>query len=156
MSKNNEYKLKPPTKREITEFEEKRIKELLKEYDKKENENIIDDININEPYINPNYDKLEKKTKDGISIIEATGIDNVLQEMKLEDYDKHPEKRMRQAWNDFFEKRLPNYKEEYPNLKRSQYIDMIQKEFKTSPQNPVYLANIQKIKKNQEEDDQKE
>jgi hypothetical protein len=156
MSKGNQYKLKPPTKREINEFEEKRIKELLKEHDKKENENPIDEINVDEPYINPNYGKLEKKTKDGISIIEASGIDNALQEMKLEDYDKHPEKRMRQAWNEFFEKRLPNYKEEYPNLKRSQYIDMIQKEFKTSPENPVYLANVQKAKKNQEEEDQKE
>ena len=26
------------------------------------------------------------------------------------------------------------------------YIDMIQKEFKTSPENPIYLANIQKAK----------
>ena len=121
----------------------------------KDNENF-DDINVDEPYVNPNYGKLENKTKDGISIIEASGIDNALQEMKLEDYDKHPEKRMRQAWNEFFEKRLPNYKEEYPNLKRSQYIDMIQKEFKTSPENPVYLANVQKAKKNQEEEDQKE
>ena len=156
MAKGNQYKLKPPTKREISEFEEKRIKELLKEKDKKENENPIDDINVDEPYVNPNYGKLENKTKDGISIIEASGIDNVLQEIKLEDYDKHPEKRMRQAWNDFFEKRLPNYKEEYPNLKRSQYIDMIQKEFKTSPENPIYLANIQKAKKAQDEEDEKE
>ena len=45
--------------------------------------------------------------------------------MKLEDYDKHPEKRMREAWNDFFEKRLSYYKEEYPNFKRSHYINMI-------------------------------
>ncbi len=63
MSKGNQYKLKPPTKREINEFEEKRIKELLKEHDKKENENPIDEINVDEPYINPNYGKLEKKLK---------------------------------------------------------------------------------------------
>ena len=49
-----------------------------------------------------------------------------------------------------------SYKEEYPNLKRSQYIDMIQKEFKTSPENPIYLANIQKAKKAQDEEDEKE
>jgi hypothetical protein len=64
---------------------------------------------------------------------------------------------MKQAWNEFFEKNLPNYKLNYPNLKRSQYIQMIQKEFKTSSENPVYLANIQKAKKSQEEEeDQKE
>ena len=157
MSKGNQYKLKPPTKREINEFEEKRIKELLKEHDKKENENPIDEINVDEPYINPNYGKLEKKTKDGISIIEASGIDNALQEMKLEDYDKHPEKRMRAAWNAFFEKQLPIYKENYPNLKRQQYINMIQKEFKTSPDNPVYMKKIQDAKKAEEagEEDEK-
>jgi hypothetical protein len=37
---------------------------------------------------------------------------------------------------------MPEYKKDYPNLKRSQYIDMIQKEFKKSPENPVYKQKL--------------
>jgi len=32
---------------------------------------------------------------------------------------------------------MPDYKKEYPSLKRSQLIAMIQKEFKKSPDNPI-------------------
>jgi hypothetical protein len=60
----------------------------------------------------------------------------------VDDFDKHPEKRMRNAWNIYFEKELPLFKIAYPNLKRSQYIQMIQKEFKTSPENPVYMQQV--------------
>ena len=42
-------------------------------------------------FVNENYIQKDPKT------IEASGIDNALEEMTLEDYDKHPEKRMRQA-----------------------------------------------------------
>ena len=99
---------------------------------------------------------MEKKTDKGVDIIEASGLDSALQEMSLEDYDRHPEKRMRQAWNDYFEKQLPIFKEQYPNLKRQQYINMIQKEFKTSPENPVYMRRIQVSKKAEEkEEDEK-
>lgn len=156
LEKGNKYKLQAPTRRQIQEFEEKRIQDLLKQKEKEE-KNPIDEIDVDKEFVNENYGKLEKKTESGINIIEASGIDNALSEIKLEDYDKHPEKRMKQAWNDFFEKNLPDYKLKYPNLKRSQYMAMIQKEFKTSPENPVYLANIQKAKKAQEEEeDQKE
>ena len=37
---------------------------------------------------------------------------------------------------------MPEYKVEYPNLKRRQYIEMIQKEFKKSPENPVYKQKM--------------
>jgi hypothetical protein len=41
---------------------------------------------------------------------------------------------------------MPEYKKEYPNLKRTQYIDMIQKEFKKSPENPVYKQKLNEAK----------
>ena len=148
-----------PTRNQIQQYEEERIKKLLKEKEKEEDEkdhNPNDDIDVEKEFVNENYGKLEKKTDKGIDIIEATGIDSALEEMKLEDYDKHPEKRMRQAWNDYFEKQLPIFKEQYPNLKRQQYINMIQKEFKTSPENPVYMRRIQDSKKSEEkEEDEK-
>lgn len=73
--------------------------------------------------------------------------------MKLETNDIHPEKRMKAAWNEFYEKNLSRYKLEFPNLKRSQYIQMMQKEFKTSPDNPVYISNIKKAQKLKEKED---
>lgn len=49
---------------------------------------------------------------------------------------------------------MPEYKKEYPNLKRSQYVDMIQKEFKKSPENPVYKQKLNEAsKKNNKVDD---
>ena len=41
---------------------------------------------------------------------------------------------------------MPEYKKEYPNLKRTQYIDMIQKEFKKSPENPVYKQKNSRLR----------
>ena len=132
---------------------------MLKEKEKQEDEkdhNPNDDIDVEKEYVNENYGKLEKKTEKGVGIIEATGLDSALQEMSMEDYDRHPEKRMRQAWNEYFEKQLPIFKEQYPNLKRQQYINMIQKEFKTSPDNPVYMKKIKDTQKQEEKEEKEE
>ena len=157
--KKSKNQVSAPTRKQIQQYEEERIQKLLKEKEHKEDEkdhNPNDDIDVEKEFVNENYGKLEKKTDQGVDIIEATGLDSALQEMNLEDYDRHPEKRMRQAWNDYFEKQLPIFKEQYPNLKRQQYIQMIQKEFKTSPDNPVYMRKIQDSKKAQEkEEDEK-
>lgn len=140
--------MKPPTKKQIKESEEERIKKLLKAQKEKEKEQN-EEIDVDKEFVNENYIQKDPKT------IEASGIDNALEEMTVEDYDKNPEKRMRQAWNDYYEKQLPLYKVAYPNLKRSQYIQMIQKEFKTSSENPVYVSKIQKAKKAEEEESEK-
>ena len=140
--------MKPPTKKQIKESEEERIKKLLKAQEEKEKEQN-EEIDVDKEFVNENYIQKDSKT------IEASGIDNALEEMTVEDYDKNPEKRMRQAWNDYYEKQLPLYKVAYPNLKRSQYIQMIQKEFKTSSENPVYVSKIQKAKKAEEEESEK-
>ena len=129
----------------------KQLKEKEEE-DKEKNKNEYEDLNMDEEFVNENYKKLKNKTEGGVDIIEASGVESALQEISLEEYDKHPEKRMRQAWNAFFEKQLPIYKEKYPNLKRQQYINMIQKEFQTSPDNPVYMRKVQDSKKAEEKE----
>ena len=48
---------------------------------------------------------------------------------------------------------MPEYKRDYPNLKRSQYIDMIQKEFKKSPENPVYKQKLNEMNKKTKDED---
>lgn len=48
---------------------------------------------------------------------------------------------------------MPEYKKEYPNLKRSQYMDMIHKEFKKSPENPVYKQKLNDASKSGKNND---
>ena len=162
LAKKKKNQVSGPTRKQIKEYEEERVNKLIKEKEEEEkekNKDEIEDLNMEEEFVNENYNKLNKKTDKGIDIIEATGIESALQEISLEEYDKHPEKRMRQAWNEFFEKQLPIYKENYPNLKRQQYINMIQKEFKTSPDNPVYMKRIkdaQKAEEKAKEEEEKE
>ena len=132
LAKKKKNQVSAPTRKQIQQYEEERVKKLLKEKEEEEkekNKDPIEDLNMDEEFVNDNYAKLNKKTDQGVDIIEASGLESALQEISLEEYDKHPEKRMRQAWNNFFEKQLPIYKEQYPNLKRQQYINMIQKEF---------------------------
>ena len=159
LAKKKKNQVSAPTRKQIQQYEEERVKKLLKEKEEEEkekNKDPIEDLNMDEEFVNDNYAKLNKKTDQGVDIIEASGIDSALKEISLEEYDKHPEKRMRQAWNNFFEKQLPIYKEQYPNLKRQQYINMIQKEFKTSPDNPVYMKKIKDAKQQQENDNENE
>ena len=158
LAKKKKNQVSAPTRKQIQQYEEERVKKLLKEKEeeKEKNKDPIEDLNMDEEFVNDNYAKLNKKTDQGVDIIEASGIDSAFKEISLEEYDKHPEKRMRQAWNNFFEKQLPIYKEQYPNLKRQQYINMIQKEFKTSPDNPVYMKKIKDAKQQQENDNENE
>merc|ERR1712050_587720 len=51
--------------------------------------------------------------------------------------DKHPEKRMKAAFNEFEQKRYRILKEENPTLKRSQLKDILWKEWQKSPENPM-------------------
>ncbi|KAG5862346.1 hypothetical protein JTB14_024862 [Gonioctena quinquepunctata] len=54
-----------------------------------------------------------------------------------EDIDKHPEKRMKAAYNAFEERRLEELRIENPTLRLSQWKQMIFKEWQKSPENPL-------------------
>jgi hypothetical protein len=128
-------KLKPPTKREIEDHMERTFKKLQESI--KVKEVVVEEIDTEKPFVNENYIKMEQTTKfteKGIDVIDVTGLDSALNELNVSENDKHPEKRMKAAWNAFMEKKLPEYKAEYPNFKRAQLIDMIQKE--------VYLSYV--------------
>ena len=51
--------------------------------------------------------------------------------------DKHPEKRMKAAYEEFETARLPQLKAENPGLRLSQLKQMIWKEWTKSPENPL-------------------
>ena len=51
--------------------------------------------------------------------------------------DKHPEKRMKAAYEEFESVRLPQLKSENPNLRLSQLKQMLRKEWLKHPDNPL-------------------
>ena len=58
--------------------------------------------------------------------------------LDLIEEDKHPEKRMKQAWNGYIEERLPALRKGNPKVRRQQCLNMLHKEFeKDLMHNPV-------------------
>jgi hypothetical protein len=54
--------------------------------------------------------------------------------------DKHPEKRAKAAYARYRERELPILKKEYPSLRMSQHIEMLDRQWKKSPENPIVAA----------------
>ena len=79
------------------------------------------------------------KTETGTGTAEAvSAITAALGEMKI---DAHPEKRMKALHAAFEERRMKELTMEKPGLKRSQYKEMIFKEWLKSPENPMRSLN---------------
>lgn len=76
--------------------------------------------------------------------IDVTGIEAGISVLSTNDElpDNHPEKRQKALHNAYIEKMLPIVKKEYPGLKLSQYKERIFEMWKTSPENPRYIASI--------------
>jgi hypothetical protein len=55
--------------------------------------------------------------------------------------EKHPEKRMKAAYEEFELTRLPELKAENSNLRLSQLKQLLRKEWMKSPQNPFNQVN---------------
>lgn len=82
----------------------------------------------------------------------ASGIDAALDMMSVVDsgakasssdkLDRHPERRMKSAYLQFQEDRMPQLKAENPKLRLSQLNEMLQKEWKKSPQNPMNQQHL--------------
>lgn len=78
------------------------------------------DLEGETPFNNRADQEEEEKTK--IQVVSATGIDNILGDLKdppkTEDIERHPERRLKQEWGKYFELRLPEIKKDFPGLKR--------------------------------------
>jgi membrane protein involved in colicin uptake len=71
--------------------------------------------------------------------VDASGIDSALSAMAVGNGkdDDHPEKRMKALHLAFEESMMPQMKQDYPGLKRSQYKEKIFAVWKKSPDNPM-------------------
>ncbi|KGQ96322.1 hypothetical protein MEU_01853 [Candida albicans P37005] len=76
----------------------------------------------------------------------ASGLDSALEALSLtgtgggvsnKDIDRHPERRVKAAYNAYEEKRLPEVRKENPGLRLNQIKNLIFKEFQKSPENPM-------------------
>jgi len=70
---------------------------------------------------------------------EARGIDEAISVLSVKEakVDKHPEKRVKAAYQEFEDRNLPILKKENPNLRLSQLKQMLKKDWMKSPENPL-------------------
>ena len=75
---------------------------------------------------------------------EARNIDEAISVLNISSggpaLDKHPEKRMKAAYEDFENLRLPQLKSENPSMRLSQLKQMLRKEWQKHPDNPLNRA----------------
>lgn len=78
--------------------------------------------------------------------LSASGLDSALEALALtstgggvsnKDIDRHPERRVKAAYNAYEEKRLPEMRKENPGLRLNQIKNLLFKEFQKSPENPM-------------------
>ena len=83
--------------------------------------------------IEGNVNRLQVDGEEARTMDEAI---NILRAAGTPASDKHPEKRMKAAYEEFEKNRLPILKVENPNLRLSQLKQLLRKEWMKSPQNP--------------------
>ncbi|PFH37155.1 Coiled-coil domain containing 124 family protein [Besnoitia besnoiti] len=77
----------------------------------------------------------------GVHLVTASGVEEALAAMSLSDgADRHPERRMKAAYKAYEEAWLPRLKAENPSLKRSQLMEMLNKQWRKAPENPMNQA----------------
>ena len=97
-----------------------------------------------EPNLNKEAQKIEALT--GVKHEVATGTVEAISAIsavlgKDGKIDAHPERRMKAAHAAFEEIRMKELQLEKPNLKRTQYKEIIWKEWQKSPENPMFMKD---------------
>jgi hypothetical protein len=124
-------------------------KRIAKKLAEEEDEKIFKEVSQNTIKKGQRIDKISIKReqkvesdsyeKREIEQIDASGIDDALSllEVSTGSGDKHPEKRVKASFESWSEKRLAELKKENSLLRLSQYNELLQKEWKRSPENPM-------------------
>lgn len=91
--------------------------------------------------------QFERDSRANVPEYSASGLDAALDLLDIasagtqgkssDNIERHPEKRMKSAWAAFEEREMPRLKEENPGLRLSQLKQMLQKQWKKSPDNPM-------------------
>uniref|UniRef100_A0A1B6L340 Coiled-coil domain-containing protein n=1 Tax=Graphocephala atropunctata TaxID=36148 RepID=A0A1B6L340_9HEMI len=90
------------------------------------------ETHIEQP-LEENINRLQVEGDEARTVEEAISILS----SKDAEADKHPEKRLKAAYNAFEEANMPRIKEENPTLRLSQLKQILRKEWMKSPENPL-------------------
>ena len=92
---------------------------------------------------NPNQQIAKLMATEGA--IEARSVEDAIAVLSVAEVpvERHPERRMKAAYNAFEERELPRLKQENPNLRLSQLKQLLKKEWMKSPENPMNMAFTQ-------------
>ena len=82
-------------------------------------------------------EEILRKEQDSIKSYAARNINDAVDLFKTEHVDRHPERRYKAAYETYKSKRMVELKKENPTLRLSQLQQIIFKEFKKSPENPM-------------------
>jgi len=82
-----------------------------------------------------NVNRLEVEGQEARTVEEAISVLSISSPKPA--VDKHPEKRMKAAYEDFEKDRLPELKSENPNMRLSQLKQALRKEWQKHPNNPL-------------------
>ncbi|XP_045215838.1 coiled-coil domain-containing protein 124-like [Mercenaria mercenaria] len=80
-----------------------------------------------------NVNRLEAEGHEARSVEDAIAVLSV----KEAELERHPEKRMKAAYQKYEEDNLPQLKQENPNMRLSQLKQMLKKDWMKSPENPM-------------------
>lgn len=95
---------------------------------------------IKQEPLEPNVNHLAAEENEGYDeVFIAHGIDDFIKQDKLKEMenDRHPERRMKAAWNAYIEENFEKYRKENPGLRRNQILERLHKEFEKDPLNPM-------------------
>ena len=89
---------------------------------------------------NPNQQVAALMAAEGA--VEARSVEDAIAVLNVggTPVDRHPEKRMKAAYNAFEERELPRLKQENPNMRLSQLKQLLKKDWMKSPENPMNMA----------------
>lgn len=118
------------TKRELDQVKEKQ-RAMYEEIASDKEKERMKTVGVDE-YASLLDVKVDNKTE---SVVDARSLDAAVSQIQIGD-DRHPEKRAKALFNQYFERRLPEMKEEKPGLKLMQYKARIFDEWQKHPENP--------------------
>jgi len=84
--------------------------------------------------LDENINRIELESADARNVEDAISVLSLSNKQAV---DKHPEKRMKAAYEEFENDRLPQLKAENPNMRLSQLKQMLRKEWQKSALNPL-------------------
>merc|ERR1719427_1785813 len=91
---------------------------------------------LNKP-LEENVNRIQVEGSEARTVDEAISVLTISEGEATTALDKHPEKRMKAAYEEFEKSRLPELKKENPNMRLSQLKQMLRKEWQKHPDNPL-------------------